>query len=73
MISIGREHAGNAQALAGRHHGAALVRGGNGRGRQAVPPYQRLHAPAGLRAALEAEVAKTVTGRYEDQEEVEAA
>jgi hypothetical protein len=28
MISICREHAGNARALAGRHDGAALVRWG---------------------------------------------
>jgi putative transposase len=47
MISICRDHAGNARALAGRHHGAALVRRGDGRGRQAVPPRQRLPAPAG--------------------------
>jgi putative transposase len=47
MISICREHAGNARALAGRHHGAALVRRGDGRGEQAVPPRQRLPAPAG--------------------------
>jgi putative transposase len=46
MISICRDHAGNARALAGRHHGAALVRRGDGRGRQAVPPRQRLPAPA---------------------------
>jgi hypothetical protein len=31
-----------------------------------------LHLPA-LQAALEAEIARTVTGSYEDQEEVEAA
>ncbi len=47
MISICRDHAGNARALAGRHHGAALVRRRHGRGRQAVPPRQRLPAPAG--------------------------
>jgi Transposase, Mutator family len=47
MISICRDHAGNARALAGRHHGAALVRRGDGRGHQAVPPRQRLPAPAG--------------------------
>ena len=35
------------QALAGRHDGAALVRRRDGRGRQAVPPRQRLPAPAG--------------------------
>jgi hypothetical protein len=61
------------QALAGRHHGAALVRRGDGGGRQAVPPRQRLPAPAGLRAALQAEVANTVTGSCEAQKEVEAA
>jgi mutator family transposase len=33
------------QALAGRDDGAALVRGRNGRGRQAIPPRQRSHAP----------------------------
>jgi hypothetical protein len=47
MIEICREHAGNARALAGRADGAALVRGGDGQGRQAVPPRQRLPAPAG--------------------------
>jgi Transposase, Mutator family len=47
LLSICRDHAGNARALAGRHHGAALVRRGDGRGRQAVPPRQRLPAPAG--------------------------
>ena len=48
MISICRDHAGNARALAGRHHGTALVCCGDGRGGQAVPPGQRLPAPAGL-------------------------
>jgi transposase-like protein len=47
MISICRDHAGNARALAGRHHGAAVVRRGDGGGGQAVPPRQRLPAPAG--------------------------
>jgi hypothetical protein len=47
MLSICREHAGNARALAGRADGAGLVRRRNGRGCQAVPSCQRLHAPAG--------------------------
>jgi putative transposase len=34
------------QALAGRHHGAALVRRRDGRGHQAVSPGQRLPAPS---------------------------
>jgi transposase-like protein len=62
------------QALAGRHHGAALVRRGMV---EAAKQFRRvngyLHLPA-LRAALEAEVARTVTSPCEDQEEaVEAA
>jgi putative transposase len=48
LLSICREHAGNARALAGRHDGAALVRRRDGRGRQAIPPCQRLPAPAGF-------------------------
>jgi hypothetical protein len=61
------------QALAGRADGAALGCGGDveaGKQFRRVNGY--LHLPA-LRAALEAEVAKTVTGSCKDQEEVEAA
>jgi hypothetical protein len=46
MIEICRDHAANARALAGRPDGAALVRGGDGRGPQAVPSGQRVPAPA---------------------------
>jgi hypothetical protein len=46
MIGICRDHAANARALAGRADGAALDRRRHGRGGQAVPPSQRLPAPA---------------------------
>ena len=46
MISICRDPRGQRQALARRADGAALVRRRDGRGRQAVPPRQRPHAPA---------------------------
>jgi hypothetical protein len=46
MIEICRDHAANARALAGRADGAALDRRRDGRGGQAVPPRQRLPAPA---------------------------
>jgi putative transposase len=73
MISICREHAGNVKrwqdgTMALRWCAAGIV--------EARKQFRRvngyLHLPA-LRAALEAEVAKTVTGPCEDQEEVEAA
>jgi putative transposase len=73
MISICREHAGNVKRwqdgqMALRWCAAGMV--------EAAKQFRRvngyLHLPA-LRAALEAEVARTVTGRCEDQEEVEAA
>jgi transposase len=46
MIAICRDHAANARALAGRADGAGLARRRYGRGGQAVPPRQRLPAPA---------------------------
>jgi hypothetical protein len=46
MIALCRDHATNARALAGRPDGAVLDRRRDGRGRQAVPPRQRLPAPA---------------------------
>ena len=46
MISICRDSREQRQALARRADGAALVRRRDGRGRQAVPPRQRPHAPA---------------------------
>jgi putative transposase len=73
MISICREHAGNVKRwqdgqMALRWCAAGMV--------EAAKQFRRvngyLHLPA-LRAALEAEVANTVTGRCEDQAEVEAA
>jgi putative transposase len=73
MISICRQHAGNVKRwqdgqLALRWCAAGMIEAGK--------PFRRvngyLHLPA-LRAALEAEVAKTVTGSCQDQEEVEAA
>src|SRR6266542_4355746 len=73
MISICRDHAGNVKRwqdgqMALRWCAAGMV--------EARKQFRRvngyLHLPA-LRAALEAEVAKTVTGSCEDQEEVEAA
>ena len=60
MIPICREHSANVKRWR-RANGAALVRRGDGRGRQAVPPRQRPPAPAALRTALEAEVTNTVT------------
>ena len=73
MISICREHAGNVKRwqdgqMALRWCAAGMVEAGKQFRR--VNGY--LHLPA-LRAALEAEVAKTVAGPCEDQEEVEAA
>lgn len=73
MISICRDHAGNVKrwqdgTMALRWCAAGMVEAGKQFRR--VNGY--LHLPA-LRAALEAEVAKTVTGPCEDQEEVEAA
>jgi hypothetical protein len=73
MISICREHAGNVKGwqdgtMALRWCAAGMV--------EARKQFRRvngyLHLPA-LRAALEAEVARTVTGPCEPQEEVEAA
>jgi transposase-like protein len=46
MIELCRDHAANARALAGRADAAALGRRRHGRGSQAVPPRQRLPAPA---------------------------
>jgi len=73
MISIIRDHAGRVNRwssgeMAPRWAAAGMVEAGKQFRR--VNGY--LHLPA-LRAALEAEVAKTVTGSCEDQEEVEAA
>jgi hypothetical protein len=73
MISICREHAGNVKrwqdgTMALRWCAAGMVEAGKQFRR--VNGY--LHLPA-LRAALEAEVANTVTGSCEAQEEVEAA
>jgi putative transposase len=73
MISICREHAGNVKRwqdgqMALRWCAAGMV--------EASKQFRRvngyLHLPA-LRAALEAEVAKNVTGSCKDQEVVEAA
>ena len=73
MISICREHAGNVKRwqdgqMALRWCAAGMV--------EAAKQFRRvngyLHLPA-LRAALEAEVAKNVTGSCKDQEVVEAA
>jgi putative transposase len=73
MISICRDHAGNVKrwqdgTMALRWCAAGMV--------EAAKQFRRvngyLHLPA-LRAALEAEVANTVTGSCEAQEEVEAA
>ena len=73
MISICREHAGNVKrwqdgTMALRWCAAGMVEAGKQFRR--VNGY--LHLPA-LQAALEAEIARTVTGSCEDQEEVEAA
>src|SRR5918993_221611 len=73
MISICREHAGNVKRwqdgqMALRWCAAGMVEAGKQFRR--VNGY--LHLPA-LRAALEAEVAKTVSDPCNDQEEVEAA
>jgi putative transposase len=73
MIEICREHAGNVKRwqdgqMALRWCAAGMVEAG----RQFRRVNGYLHLPA-LRAALEAEVAKTVTGPCEDHEEVEAA
>jgi putative transposase len=73
MISICRDHAGNVKrwqdgTMALRWCAAGMV--------EAEKQFRRvngyLHLPT-LRAALEAEVAKTVTGPCEDHKEVEAA
>jgi putative transposase len=73
MIEICREHAGNVKrwqdgTMALRWCAAGMV--------EAAKQFRRvngyLHLPA-LRAALEAEVARTVTGSCEDQKEVQAA
>ena len=73
MISICRDHAGNVKRwqdgqMALRWCAAGMV--------EAAKQFRRvngyLHLPA-LRAALEAEIAKTVTSPCEDHEEVEAA
>jgi hypothetical protein len=73
MISICRDHAGNVKRwqdgqMALRWCAAGMV--------EAAKQFRRvngfMHLPA-LRAALEAEVAKTVTGPCEDHKEVEAA
>jgi putative transposase len=73
MISICREHAGNVKRwqdgqMALRWCAAGMV--------EAAKQFRRvngyLHLPT-LRAALEAEIAKTVTGTRKDQEVVEAA
>ena len=73
MISICREHAGNVKrwqdgTMALRWCAAGMV--------EAAKQFRRvngyLHLPA-LRTALEAEVAKSVTGSCEHQEQVEAA
>jgi putative transposase len=73
MISICREHAGNVKRwqdgqMALRWCAAGMI--------EAAKQFRRVngyrHLPA-LRAALEAEVANTVTGPCKDQEEVEAA
>jgi putative transposase len=73
MISICRDHAGNVKrwqdgTMALRWCAAGMVEAGKQFRR--VNGY--LHLPA-LRAALEAEIATTVTGPCEDQEVVEAA
>jgi putative transposase len=73
MISICREHAGNVKRwqdgqMVLRWCAAGMVEAG----KQFRRVNGCLHLPA-LRAALEAEVAKAVTDRCEDQEEVEAA
>jgi putative transposase len=73
MIAICRDHAANVKrwqdgTMALRWCAAGMV--------EASKQFRRvngyLHLPA-LRAALEAEVARTVTSRCEDQEVVEAA
>ena len=72
-VGEGGKHAGNVKRwqdgqMALRWCAAGMV--------EAAKQFRRvngfMHLPA-LRAALEAEVAKTVTGPCEDQEEVEAA
>jgi putative transposase len=73
MIEICRQHAGNVKhwqdgQMALRWCAAGMVEAGKQFRR--VNGY--LHLPA-LRAALEAEVASTVTGSCEDREVVEAA
>jgi hypothetical protein len=73
MISICRDHAGNVKrwqdgTMALRWCAAGMVEAGEQFRR--VNGYLHL---AALRAALEAEAAKPVTGPCQDQEEVEAA
>ena len=73
MISICRDRSANVKRwrdgqMALRWCAAGMVEAGKQFRR--VNGY--LHLPA-LRAALEAEIARTVTGSCEDQEEVEAA
>jgi transposase-like protein len=73
MIEICREHAGNVKRwqdgqMALRWCAAGMVEAG----KQFRRVNGFMHLPA-LRAALETEVARTVTGSCEDQEEVEAA
>jgi hypothetical protein len=73
MISICRDHAGNVKRW---QHGTMALRWCAAGMVEAAKQFRRvngyLHLPA-LRAALEAEVAKTVTSPCEDQEVVEAA
>jgi putative transposase len=57
---------GQRQALARRADGAALVRRGHGRGRQAVPPGRRSPAPG--HAALDAEITATVPPAVQDEQ-----
>jgi len=73
MIEICREHAGNVKRwqdgqMALRWCAAGMVEAG----KQFRRVNGHLHLPA-LRAALQAEVARTVTGPCEDHKEVEAA
>jgi putative transposase len=73
MISICREHAGNVKRW---QHGQMALRWCAAGMVEAGKQFRRvngyLHLPA-LRAALQAEVTRTVTGPCEDHEEVEAA
>jgi putative transposase len=73
MIEICRDHAANVKRWQDGQMVLRWIAAGMG---EAAKQFRRvngyLHLPA-LRAALEAEVAKNVTGPCEDQEEVEAA